>query len=232
MTLALAAGATFEEAARLANYAGGLVVMKRGTATVSARRTARARRAADATRTRRSACHAWVRCCRARRWSARVADERARRAHHRVRQRRASICCTSATCATSKARAQEADVLVVAINDDASVRGAEGAGPADSAGRRSRGAGGGAALRGLRGDLSRADRRRRCSSCCGPTCTARAPTTPSTPCPSARSSRAYGGRIAIVGDPKDHSTRDLLRAIARATAMSAAPAARPQGRAF
>jgi rfaE bifunctional protein kinase chain/domain len=36
MTLALAAGATFEEAARLANYAGGLVVMKRGTATVSA----------------------------------------------------------------------------------------------------------------------------------------------------------------------------------------------------
>ncbi len=36
MTLALAAGATFHEAARLANYAGGLVVMKRGTATVSA----------------------------------------------------------------------------------------------------------------------------------------------------------------------------------------------------
>jgi len=34
MTLALAAGATFEEAARLANFAGGLVVMKRGTATV------------------------------------------------------------------------------------------------------------------------------------------------------------------------------------------------------
>lgn len=36
MTLALAAGASFEEAARLANIAGGLVVMKRGTATVSA----------------------------------------------------------------------------------------------------------------------------------------------------------------------------------------------------
>jgi len=33
--LAAAAGATFAEAARLANYAGGLVVMKRGTATVS-----------------------------------------------------------------------------------------------------------------------------------------------------------------------------------------------------
>jgi len=35
-TAALAAGGTTEEAARLANYAGGIVVMKRGTATVSA----------------------------------------------------------------------------------------------------------------------------------------------------------------------------------------------------
>ncbi len=33
--LALAAGATFREAAHLANHAGGIVVMKRGTATVS-----------------------------------------------------------------------------------------------------------------------------------------------------------------------------------------------------
>ncbi len=36
LTLALAAGATVVDAARLANYAGGVVVMKRGTATVSA----------------------------------------------------------------------------------------------------------------------------------------------------------------------------------------------------
>ena len=35
LTLALAAGATFREAAHLANHAGGIVVMKRGTATVS-----------------------------------------------------------------------------------------------------------------------------------------------------------------------------------------------------
>ncbi len=35
-TAALAAGANTEEAAQLANYAGGIVVMKRGTATVSA----------------------------------------------------------------------------------------------------------------------------------------------------------------------------------------------------
>ena len=36
MALALAAGGTFDQAAHLANHAGGLVVMKRGTATVSA----------------------------------------------------------------------------------------------------------------------------------------------------------------------------------------------------
>ena len=35
MTLAIAAGGSFHEAAQLANYAAGLVVMKRGTATVS-----------------------------------------------------------------------------------------------------------------------------------------------------------------------------------------------------
>jgi rfaE bifunctional protein kinase chain/domain len=39
-TLALSAGATFLDAAHLANHAGGLVVMKRGTATVTARELA------------------------------------------------------------------------------------------------------------------------------------------------------------------------------------------------
>jgi bifunctional ADP-heptose synthase (sugar kinase/adenylyltransferase) len=34
-TLALASDSSFPDAARLANYAGGLVVMKRGTAAVS-----------------------------------------------------------------------------------------------------------------------------------------------------------------------------------------------------
>jgi bifunctional ADP-heptose synthase (sugar kinase/adenylyltransferase) len=42
LTLALAVGTTVEEAARLANVAGGLVVMKRGTATVSAAELRRA----------------------------------------------------------------------------------------------------------------------------------------------------------------------------------------------
>ena len=46
-TLALAAGATPAEATRLANYAGGIVVMKRGTATVSRGRAAGRGRAAD-----------------------------------------------------------------------------------------------------------------------------------------------------------------------------------------
>ncbi|MBI1737923.1 MAG: sugar kinase [Acidobacteria bacterium] len=41
-TLALAAGGTFTEAAHLANYAGGIVVMKRGTATVTREELARA----------------------------------------------------------------------------------------------------------------------------------------------------------------------------------------------
>lgn len=42
VALALAAGASLEDAARLANYAGGVVVMKRGTATVSAAELRRA----------------------------------------------------------------------------------------------------------------------------------------------------------------------------------------------
>ncbi len=46
LTLALAAGATVEQAARLANVAGGLVVMKRGTATVAAAELTRALRSA------------------------------------------------------------------------------------------------------------------------------------------------------------------------------------------
>ncbi|MYK89082.1 MAG: hypothetical protein F4018_12500 [Acidobacteria bacterium] len=45
LSLALAAGASLHEAARLANYAGGLVVMKRGTATVTGAELIRAIRA-------------------------------------------------------------------------------------------------------------------------------------------------------------------------------------------
>jgi rfaE bifunctional protein kinase chain/domain len=52
LSLALAAGATFEMAARLANYAGGLVVMKRGTATVSSEELRAAVKSDEETRSR------------------------------------------------------------------------------------------------------------------------------------------------------------------------------------
>ena len=52
VALALAAGAGLEDAARLANYAGGVVVMKRGTASVSAAELRRAVQAGGAERGR------------------------------------------------------------------------------------------------------------------------------------------------------------------------------------
>ena len=67
LTLALASGGSFEMAARLANYAGGIVVMKRGTATVSVEelkasvRADAARQAAKATSSRTRARGSWVR---------------------------------------------------------------------------------------------------------------------------------------------------------------------------
>jgi rfaE bifunctional protein nucleotidyltransferase chain/domain len=110
--------------------------------------------------------------------------------------------------------AREADVLIVAINDDASVRTLKGKG---------------------RPILSAADRAElvaalRCvdyvvifsEPTVGPLLTE---LTPEVHCkgtdytldsvPERDIVRAYGGRIAIVGDPKDHSTRDLLARIAR-----------------
>ncbi len=47
VALALAAGGGIEAAAHLANYAGGLVVMKRGTATVTGAELRRAIEASD-----------------------------------------------------------------------------------------------------------------------------------------------------------------------------------------
>lgn len=114
-----------------------------------------------------------------------------------------------------QAAAREADRLVVAINDDESVRALKGEGrPVLGASDRAELV---AALRGvdyvvvfagptvsevllaLRPDVH----------CKG---TDYAPDT----VPERDVVRSYGGRIAIVGDPKDHSTRDLLGRI-RAT---------------
>jgi rfaE bifunctional protein nucleotidyltransferase chain/domain len=111
-----------------------------------------------------------------------------------------------------QAASREADRLVVAINDDASVRGLKGAG---------------------RPILPETDRAELVAGLRGvayvvifsePTV---APLlralTPDVHCkgtdytvdtvPERDTVRAYGGRIAIVGDPKDHSTRDLLSRI-------------------
>jgi rfaE bifunctional protein nucleotidyltransferase chain/domain len=111
-----------------------------------------------------------------------------------------------------QAAAREADRLVVAVNDDASLRGLKGAGrPILNAADRAELV---AALRGvhyvtifseptvapllllLRPDVH----------CKGTDYTVET-------VPERDTVAAYGGRIAIVGDPKDHSTRDLLSRI-------------------
>jgi len=114
-----------------------------------------------------------------------------------------------------RAAAAEADRLVVAINDDASVRGLKGAGrPILSASDRAELV---AALRGVDYVVVFSE----------PTVTPLLlALQPDVHCkgtdytvetvPERDTVRTYGGRIAIVGDPKDHSTRDLLSRIAGA----------------
>jgi len=108
-----------------------------------------------------------------------------------------------------QAAAREADRLVVAINDDASVCGLKGPG---------------------RPILAEADRAELVAALRGVDYVVVFPEPTVTPLllelrpdvhckgtdytvdtvPERETVRAYGGRIAIVGDPKDHSTRDLL----------------------
>ena len=111
-----------------------------------------------------------------------------------------------------QAAAREADRLIVAINDDESVRGLKGEG---------------------RPILAEADRAELVAALRGvdyvvlfsePTVTPLLlALKPDVHCkgtdytadtvPERETVRGYGGRIAIVGDPKDHSTRDLLARI-------------------
>ena len=113
-----------------------------------------------------------------------------------------------------QAAAQEADRLIVAVNDDESVRELKGPG---------------------RPILAAADRAELVAALRGVTYVVifSEPTVapllerlqPDVHCkgtdytidtvPERETVRAYGGRIAIVGDPKDHSTRDLLSRIKR-----------------
>ena len=115
-----------------------------------------------------------------------------------------------------EAAAQEADALIVAINDDASVRTLKGEG------------------RPILPDADRAElvAALRCvdfvvifpEPTVGPLLKA---LHPDVHCkgtdytvetvPEREIVKAYGGRTAIVGDPKDHSTRDLLAKIAGST---------------
>ena len=113
-----------------------------------------------------------------------------------------------------EAAAAEADILVVAINDDASVRGLKGEGrPILNAESRAELV---AALRAVDFVTIFSE----------PTVTPLLEAIrPDVHCkgtdytvdtvPERDTVRAYGGRIAIVGDPKDHSTRDLMARIAR-----------------
>ena len=113
-----------------------------------------------------------------------------------------------------EAAAEEADVLVVAINDDASVRTLKGPGrPILEAEHRAELV---AALRAVDYVVIFPE----------PTVTPLLEALePDVHCkgtdytvdtvPERETVRAYGGRIAIVGDPKDHSTRDLLARIAK-----------------
>jgi rfaE bifunctional protein nucleotidyltransferase chain/domain len=108
-----------------------------------------------------------------------------------------------------QAAAREGDRLVVAINDDESVRGLKGAGrPIQTGADRAELV---AALRGVDYVVLFHE----------PTVAALLlAIKPDVHCkgtdytrdtvPERETVRAYGGRIAIVGDPKDHSTRDLL----------------------
>ena len=108
-----------------------------------------------------------------------------------------------------QAASREADRLVVAINDDRSVAGLKGPGrPILSAPDRAELV---AALRGVDYVVIFSE------PSVAPLLLA---LTPDVHCkgtdytvdtvPERETVRAYGGRIAIVGDPKDHSTRDLL----------------------
>ena len=147
MTLALAAGASFYEAARLANYAGGLVVMKRGTATVSARELAtRSRRSRHVGRELVAGRPAQetvdgvdvTRQSRSRARSSAVARDRAAGRTHRVCQRLLRPAARRPRALPARRPRARPTGWSSPSTTMRSVRGAEGAGPADAAGGRSR----------------------------------------------------------------------------------------------
>lgn len=105
--------------------------------------------------------------------------------------------------------AAEAGRLVVAVNDDASVRGLKGEGrPILAAAARAELV---AAVRGVDYVVLFGERTvTRLLELLKPDVHCKGTDYTAETVPERDIVRAYGGRIAIVGDPKDHSTRDLL----------------------
>jgi len=109
--------------------------------------------------------------------------------------------------------AAEADRLVVAVNDDESVRGLKGEGrPILTAADRAELV---AALRGVDFVVIFSDPTvERLLTLIKPDVHCKGTDYTVATVPERAVVAAYGGRTAIVGDPKDHATRDLLRKIA------------------
>lgn len=108
--------------------------------------------------------------------------------------------------------AAQADRLIVAVNDDQSVKNLKGSGrPIFCAADRAEMV---AALEGVDSVITFRDRDvNRLLHLLRPDVHCKGTDyTPET-VPERETVRAYGGRLAIVGDPKDHSTRDLLARI-------------------
>ena len=108
--------------------------------------------------------------------------------------------------------AAEADRLVVAVNDDQSVKGLKGPGrPVLSAADRAEIV---AAIEGVDYVLTFADPDvHRLLQLLRPDVHCKGTDYTIDTVPERHTVMAYGGRVAIVGDPKDHSTRDLLARI-------------------
>jgi D-glycero-beta-D-manno-heptose 1-phosphate adenylyltransferase len=108
--------------------------------------------------------------------------------------------------------AAEADRLVVAVNDDESVRGLKGSGrPILAAGDRAEMV---AAIEGVDYVVTFAEPDvNRLLNLLHPDVHCKGTDYTVHTVPERDAVLAYGGRIAIVGDPKDHSTRDLLARI-------------------
>lgn len=109
---------------------------------------------------------------------------------------------------------READCLVVAINDDGSVRALKGEGrPILGAGDRAELV---AALRAVDYVVTFPETTvARLLARLKPDVHCKGTDYTTDTVPERETVRAYGGRVAIVGDPKDHSTRDLLARLRR-----------------